>query len=62
MKKEKMAIGHKLFMAYIVLEVGKKVMEKVSKQMGFEDMENFNCYLDQCEYDQKGLGINGKFA
>jgi len=45
--------------AQIAIEVGNRLIIEIRKEMGMDE-EDFNCYLNQIEMDNKGLGINGK--
>ena len=60
MKKKKDKPLMNGFEMFFAIEIGKILIKKVSQEMGFKDEDNFNCYLDQIEMDNKGLGINGK--
>ena len=56
MKKENLS----LFELGIAVDIAARLINEVRKELGFKDMEDFDCYLNQVEMDNKGLGINGK--
>ena len=45
--------------AQIAIEVCKRLLIDVRKEMDMDE-EDFDCYINQIEMDNKGLGINGK--